>query len=119
MNSRLELSFGFLRSFTTVGYEKNGQKENNTQDSNVVPHRSTNWARTCLTSLSRREAVLSCWYGRSQYCKTRTLLCTLYMRKQRATYAARFCHLRFRAIDEETQQISFRLTASLGQIPFC
>ena len=31
----------------------------------VVPHRSTNRARTCLTSLSRREAVLSCWYGRS------------------------------------------------------
>ena len=42
------------------------QKENNTQDSNVVPHRSTNWARACLTSLSRREAVLSCWYGRSR-----------------------------------------------------
>jgi hypothetical protein len=33
----------------------------------VVPHRSTNQTRTCLTSLSRREAVLSCWYGRSQY----------------------------------------------------
>ena len=31
----------------------------------MVPHRSTNQARTCLTSLSRREAVLSCWYGRS------------------------------------------------------
>lgn len=31
----------------------------------MVPHRSTNRARTCLTSLSRREAVLSCWYGRS------------------------------------------------------
>ena len=33
-------------------------KKNNTRDSNVVPHRSTNRARTCLTSLSRREAVL-------------------------------------------------------------
>ena len=32
----------------------------------MVPHRSTNQARTCLTSLSRREAVLSCWYGRSR-----------------------------------------------------
>ena len=32
----------------------------------MVPHRSTNRARACLTSLSRREAVLSCWYGRSQ-----------------------------------------------------
>lgn len=40
------------------------EKEYNTRDSNVVPHRSTNRARTCLTSLSRREAVLSCWYGR-------------------------------------------------------
>ncbi len=43
---------------------KNGKK-NNTRDSNVVPHRSTNRARRCLTSLSRREAVLSSWYGRS------------------------------------------------------
>ena len=46
------------------------QKENNTKDSNVVPHRSTNLARACLTSLSRREAVLSCWYGRSHYCES-------------------------------------------------
>ena len=29
----------------------------------MVPHRSTNWARQCLTSLSRREAVLSLLYG--------------------------------------------------------
>ena len=43
---------------------KEVQKEYNTWDSNVVPHRSTNQARTCLTSLSGREAVLSCWYGR-------------------------------------------------------
>ena len=40
-------------------------KKNNTRDSNVVPHRSTNLARQCLTSLSRREAVLSLWCGRS------------------------------------------------------
>ena len=32
-------------------------KKNNTADSNVVPDRSTNAARSCLTSLSRREAV--------------------------------------------------------------
>ena len=32
----------------------------------MVPHRSTNQARQCLTSLSRREAVLSLWFGRSQ-----------------------------------------------------
>ena len=31
----------------------------------MVPYRSTNWARQCLTSLSRREAVLSLWCGRS------------------------------------------------------
>ena len=36
-----------------------------TLDSNVVPHRSTNQARQCLTSLSRREAVLSLLYGYS------------------------------------------------------
>jgi hypothetical protein len=40
-------------------------QKNNTRDSNVVPHRSTNRARRCLTSLSRREAVLSSLYGRS------------------------------------------------------
>ena len=40
-------------------------EKNNTWDSNVVPHRSTNQARQCLTSLSRREAVLSLLYGRS------------------------------------------------------
>ena len=40
---------------------------NNTQDSNVVPHHKTNWAQTSLTSLSRQEAVLSCWYGRSNF----------------------------------------------------
>ncbi len=40
-------------------------QKNNTRDSNVVPHRSTNLARQCLTSLSRREAVLSLWCGRS------------------------------------------------------
>jgi hypothetical protein len=44
------------------------QQKNNTRDSNVVPHRSTNLARQCLTSLSRREAVLSLWYGRSYQC---------------------------------------------------
>ena len=31
----------------------------------MVPHRSTNLTRRCLTSLSGREAVLSSWYGRS------------------------------------------------------
>ena len=45
--------------------DKRRMQKNNTRDSNVVPHRSTNLARQCLTSLSRREAVLSLWYGRS------------------------------------------------------
>ena len=45
--------------------ERRKKQKNNTWDSNVVPHRSTNQARRCLTSLSRREAVLSTWYGRS------------------------------------------------------
>ena len=45
--------------------ERQKRKKNNTRDSNVVPHRSTNLARWCLTSLSRREAVLSSLYGRS------------------------------------------------------
>ena len=51
-----------------VKSESKNLQKNNTQDSNVVPHHSTNWARTCLTLLSRREAVLSCWCGRSQHC---------------------------------------------------
>ena len=42
------------------------QKENNTPYSKLVPHATTNGARRCLTSLSRREAVLSSWYGRSR-----------------------------------------------------
>ena len=46
-----------------VSYDK--KQKINTWDSNVVPHRSTNQARQCLTSLSRREAVLSLFYGRS------------------------------------------------------
>jgi hypothetical protein len=44
-------------------------KENNTRDSNVVPHRSTNRARWCLTSQSGRNAGLSSWYGRSRHVK--------------------------------------------------
>ena len=72
-----------MKILTTCNTQKNNQdtdkdkiwtkvrhqldKKNNTWDSNVVPHRSTNQARTCLTSLSRREAVLSCWYGRSYH----------------------------------------------------
>ena len=56
--------------------ERQKRKKNNTRDSNVVPHRSTNLARSCLTSLSRREAVLSWLYGRSwqvwNYCCIRS-----------------------------------------------
>ena len=71
---------------------KGAKKENNPWDSNVVPHRSTNQARTCLTSLSRREAVLSCWYGRS-HCEMQKQLvlnillesCRKYMTKKAVT----------------------------------
>ena len=52
-----------MECFVECILEKN--QKNNTVDSNVVPHRSTNTARACLTSLSGREAVLSCLYGRS------------------------------------------------------
>ena len=61
------------RDSVEVKEEQRGKKwqKNNTRDSNVVPHRSTNLARRCLTSLSRREAVLSSWYGRScLYCRS-------------------------------------------------
>lgn len=47
-------------------------KKNNTWDSNVVPHHSTNQARQCLTLLSRWEAVLSLLYGHF-HLKTQTL----------------------------------------------
>ena len=52
----------------TVAYvrrsTKVAKKKNNTWDSNVVPPLSNNQARPCLTSLSRRKAVLSSLYGR-------------------------------------------------------
>ena len=44
----------------------------------MVPHRSTNRARRCLTSMSRREAVLSSWYGRSCWGVTPRTLCTIF-----------------------------------------
>ena len=58
-----------IRSTSNVGCKDwMYNKKNNTQDSNVVPHRSTNWARRCLTSQSERDAVLSSLYGRSCSC---------------------------------------------------
>ncbi len=54
-----------MQIYDIVLMQKKKEQKNNTRDSNVVPHRSTNLARQCLTSLSRREAVLSLWYGRS------------------------------------------------------
>ena len=47
------------RAWKDKGSKVGEKQKNNTRDSNVVPHRSTNLARQCLTSLSRREAVLS------------------------------------------------------------
>jgi hypothetical protein len=45
-------------------------KEYSTWDSDMVPHRGNNQARTCLTSLSRRKVMLSCWYGGIHHYKT-------------------------------------------------
>jgi hypothetical protein len=66
-------------------------KKNNTRDSNVVPHRSTNRARRCLTSLSRREAVLSSWYGRS--CDKIPFLAIQSLHNLDYTFGARLNHL--------------------------
>ena len=45
-------------------------QKNNTQDTNVLSHRSTTWSQQCWTYLIRQGAVLSLWYGRScQYSK--------------------------------------------------
>ena len=41
------------------------QKNYSTQYSRVVPHHSTDWAITSLTSQIGRDAVLSSVYGRS------------------------------------------------------
>ncbi len=46
-----------------IEHKSKKEQKNNTRDSNVVPHRSTNLARQCLTSLRRREGGLSLWYG--------------------------------------------------------
>ena len=43
---------------TTESVRDHMAKMFSTQGSNVVTHRSTSWAGTCLTSLSGREAVL-------------------------------------------------------------
>ncbi len=56
----------------------------------MVPHRSTNRARRCLTSLSRREAVLSSWYGRSRWgvgYACMQLLCS----QQKFAFVTRIC----------------------------
>ena len=63
VDDRMQACVGWHES--QEGQEMQKEQKNNTRDSNVVPHRSTNLARKCLTSLSRREAVLSLWYGRS------------------------------------------------------
>jgi hypothetical protein len=45
--------------------EDSKSKKNNTRDSNVVPHHSTNVTRQCLTSLNGRMGLLSSirWSG--------------------------------------------------------
>ena len=59
-------STSFFQGFPLVQRRCSSQKgKNNTKDSYMVPHHSTNLTRLCLTSLSRREAVLSWLYGHS------------------------------------------------------
>jgi hypothetical protein len=65
MTSLLQLNMAEAKQIQKRKRQSAKRQKNNTRDSNVVPHRSTNLARQCLTSLSRREAVLSLWYGRS------------------------------------------------------
>ena len=67
--------------------QKEYQKEYNTWDSNVVPHRSTNQARTCLTSLSRQKAELSGWYGRIHHSNT---LDSLYSTLSESSYSYKY-----------------------------
>ena len=47
--------------------EKTGEKDYDTWCSQVVSNPSTNQARRGLTSLIRREVVLSSWYGRNSF----------------------------------------------------
>jgi hypothetical protein len=71
--------------------KEGGWKEkNNTRDSNVVPHRSTNRARWFLTSQSGRDAVLSSWYGRS--CIYQTIYTNIYATNE-PTYLSLNIHL--------------------------
>ena len=82
------------------------QKENNTQDSNVVPHRSTNWARACLTSLSRREAVLSCWYGRSHF----SYKYLRYIKNTTKIYCTQFLLYPVLSTDKQTNKQNIQIT---------
>ena len=52
------------------GGKKAKEKAYNTCCSQAVPHPGTGQARHCLTSVIRREPVLSVWYGRRQECGT-------------------------------------------------
>jgi hypothetical protein len=56
--------------------QKQNKQKNNIWNSNVVPRQSTNQARLCLTSLSRREAVLLSWYGHSPLLHKIVSICT-------------------------------------------
>ena len=76
---RLFTSFPFsatmYASFSTLKYlllsgslrKKKGQKDYDTWCSQVVSNPSTNQARRGLTSLIRREVVLSSWYGHNSF----------------------------------------------------
>ena len=54
------------------------KKTFDTQDSRVVPHRSTDWAQPCLTSQFGWDTVYPQWYDRMMRCMifSSMLLCT-------------------------------------------
>ena len=56
-----------LGTLTEAHKKEKGEKDYDTWCSQVVSNPSTNQARRGLTSLIRREVVLSSWYGRNSF----------------------------------------------------
>ena len=56
LRKKLDASFYFFTEKTKTTF--------NTQDSRVVPHRSTDWAQQCLTSQFGWDAVYPLWFDR-------------------------------------------------------
>ena len=67
----------------SLSEQKGKRKIYNTVYSQAVTHPSTNTAQCCLTSVIRRELVLSTWYGRRQYTQLHLLYLTKFVRTKR------------------------------------